>query len=168
VRVGRVFLRRLRARAGESSLKRDSPRVQQLRFHILSNCCTLSPSSSSAPHCICAPLLSAVVVAMASLVHPERFQPEVALNLVRNLLGCRRSPEGSTPAPLPSAISPPGSPCSSSPTSPMGWCCRSSLSSYCCWRSSASNFSTSRPTPSSRRPSSPTCARCSWGWCFFR
>jgi hypothetical protein len=41
----------------------------------------------SAPHCICAPLPSAVVVAMALLVHPERFQSEVALNLVRNLLG---------------------------------------------------------------------------------
>jgi hypothetical protein len=41
----------------------------------------------SAPLCICAPLLSAAVVTMASLVHPERFQSEVALNLVRNLLG---------------------------------------------------------------------------------
>jgi hypothetical protein len=59
--------------------------VQQLRFRILSNCCALSPSSSS--HCICTPLLSTAVVAMASLVHPERFQSEVALNLVRNLLG---------------------------------------------------------------------------------
>jgi hypothetical protein len=39
----------------------------------------------SAPHCICAPLLSAAVVAL--LVHPERFQSKVALNLVRNLLG---------------------------------------------------------------------------------
>jgi hypothetical protein len=29
---------------------------------------------------------------------------------------------------------------------------------------SASSFSTSRPTPSSRRPSSPTSARCLWGW----
>jgi hypothetical protein len=39
-----------------------------------------------APLCICTPLLSAAVVTMASLVHPERFQSEVALNLVRNLL----------------------------------------------------------------------------------
>jgi hypothetical protein len=33
---------------------------------------------------------------MASLVHPERFQSEEALNLVRNLLGWgrQRSPEG--------------------------------------------------------------------------
>jgi hypothetical protein len=74
---------------------------------------------------------------------------------------CRRSPEGSAPAPLPLAISPPGSSCSSSPTSPMGWRCRSRHSSCCCWRSSTSNFSTSRPTPSSRRPSLPTSARCS-------
>jgi hypothetical protein len=83
--------------------------------------------------------------------------------------GARRlSPEGSAPAPLPSAILPPRSSCSSSPTSPTGWRCRSRLSSCCCWRSSASNFSTSRPTPSPRRPSSPTSRRCSWGWHFFR
>jgi hypothetical protein len=37
------------ARAGESSLKRDSPRMQQLRFRILSNCCALAPSSSLRP-----------------------------------------------------------------------------------------------------------------------
>jgi hypothetical protein len=49
VRVGRDFLRHLGARAGESSLKRDSPRVQQLRFRILSNRCALSPSSSPRP-----------------------------------------------------------------------------------------------------------------------
>jgi hypothetical protein len=41
----------------------------------------------SMPHCICAPLLFAAVVAVALLVHPERFQSEVALNLVRNMLG---------------------------------------------------------------------------------
>jgi hypothetical protein len=88
----------------------------------------------SAPHCICAPLLSAAVVAMASLVHPERFESEVALNLVCNLLdgARRRSPEGSAPAPLSSAISPPRGSCSSSPTSLTGWCCRSRLSSCCC------------------------------------
>ena len=40
----------------------------------------------SAPLCIRVPLPLAAVVAMASLVHPERFQSEVALNLVRNLL----------------------------------------------------------------------------------
>jgi hypothetical protein len=43
-----------------------------------------------------------------------------------------------------------------------------SLSSCCYWRSSASSLSTSRPIPSSKRPSSSTCARCSWGWHFFR
>jgi hypothetical protein len=77
----------------------------------------------SAPLCIRVPLLCATVVAMASLAHPERFPSEGALNLVRNLLGC------GTPAPLPSAISLLGSSCSSSPTSPMGWRCRSRLSS---------------------------------------
>jgi hypothetical protein len=41
----------------------------------------------SAPLCIRVPLPLAAVVAMASLVHPERFQSEVALNLVRNLPG---------------------------------------------------------------------------------
>jgi hypothetical protein len=41
----------------------------------------------SAPLCIRALLLSAAVVVMASLVHPEHFQSEGALNLVRNLLG---------------------------------------------------------------------------------
>jgi hypothetical protein len=41
----------------------------------------------STPLCICTLPLSAAVVAMASLVHPECFQSEVALNLVRNLLG---------------------------------------------------------------------------------
>jgi hypothetical protein len=38
------------------------------------------------PLCIRVPLFSAAVVAMASLAHPERFQSEGALNLVRNLL----------------------------------------------------------------------------------
>jgi hypothetical protein len=41
----------------------------------------------SVPLCIRTLPLSAAVVAMASLVHPERFQSEVELNLVRNLLG---------------------------------------------------------------------------------
>jgi hypothetical protein len=41
----------------------------------------------SAPLCIRVPLLLAAVVTMASLAHPERFQSEVALNLVHNLLG---------------------------------------------------------------------------------
>jgi hypothetical protein len=120
----------------------------------------------SAPLCIRVPLLSVAIVTMASLVHPERFQFEEALNLVRNLLGwgapafAGRIRVGASPLGDLTAESS----CSSSPTSPASWRCRSRLSSCCYWRISASNFSTSRPTPSSRRPSSPTCARCSWGW----
>jgi hypothetical protein len=38
-------------------------------------------------HRICAPLLSAAIVIVVLLVHPERFQSEVALISVRNLLG---------------------------------------------------------------------------------
>jgi hypothetical protein len=55
--------------------------VQQLPFRIL--------SQSLAPLCLRAPLLStrAAAHAMASLGHPERFQSEGALNLVRGLLG---------------------------------------------------------------------------------
>jgi hypothetical protein len=55
--------------------------VQQLPFRIL--------SQSLAPLCLCAPLLPprAATHAMASLGHPDRFQSEEALNLVRGLLG---------------------------------------------------------------------------------
>jgi hypothetical protein len=49
VRVGRDFPQCLGARAGESALKRDSPRVRQLRFRILFNCCALSPPSPLRP-----------------------------------------------------------------------------------------------------------------------
>jgi hypothetical protein len=68
-------------------LKRDSPYVQQLRFRILSQLLRPFAFKFSAPLCIRVVLLSATIVAMASLVHPERFQSEGALNLVRNLLG---------------------------------------------------------------------------------
>jgi hypothetical protein len=61
--------------------------VQQLRFHIFSQLLHPFAFELSAPLCIRALLLSAAVVAMASLVHPERFQSEGALNLVRHLLG---------------------------------------------------------------------------------
>jgi hypothetical protein len=59
----------------------DSPRVQRLPFRIL--------SQSPAPLCLCAPLFHARATAhaMASLGHPDRFQSEEALNLVRGLLG---------------------------------------------------------------------------------
>jgi hypothetical protein len=63
------------------------PVVSSLRFHTFSNCCALSPPS---PLCLCYTrilLLFAVVVAMASLVHPERYQTERALGTVRRLLG---------------------------------------------------------------------------------
>jgi hypothetical protein len=120
-------------RAGESSLKRDSPRVQQLRFRIL----IPSVSRMRGHSTWCATCSD----------------------------GARRgSPDGSAPAPLPSAILPLESLCSSSPTSPTGWRYQSRRSSCCCWRISAFSFNTSRPTPSSRRSSSPTCVRCLWGW----
>ena len=56
--------------------------MQQLPFRIL--------SQSPAPLCLCVPLFHAHAVAhaMASLGHPDRFQAEEELNLVRGLLGC--------------------------------------------------------------------------------
>jgi hypothetical protein len=151
---GRVFLERGFA-----------PRVVVTLLHFLQ---LLRPFASepSAPHCVRVLLLVAVVVAMASVAHPERFQTERALGVVRCLLRwsapahAGRIQDGATP----STISPSGSLCSSSPTFLAGWHCRSHPSSCCCWRSSVFSSSTSRPTPSFRRPSSLTCARCSWGW----
>jgi hypothetical protein len=61
--------------------------VQPLSFRILSQLLRPFASELSTPLCIRALLLSAAVVAMALLVHPEHFQSEGALNLVRNLLG---------------------------------------------------------------------------------
>jgi hypothetical protein len=58
VRVERGFLRHLEARVGESALKRDSPRVQQLHFHILSQLLRPFAFELSAPLCIHALLLS--------------------------------------------------------------------------------------------------------------
>jgi hypothetical protein len=72
---------------GESALKRDSSREQQLHFRILFQSLRPFAFEPSATICIRAVLLSTAVVAMASLVHPECFQSEGALNLVRNLLG---------------------------------------------------------------------------------
>jgi hypothetical protein len=68
-------------------LKRDSPCVQQLRFRILSQSLRPFAFELSASLCIRALLLCAAVVAMASLVHPERFQSKGALNLMHHLLG---------------------------------------------------------------------------------
>jgi hypothetical protein len=75
------FLAAFQGRAGRVSLKNDSPRVQQLPFRIL--------SQLVAPLCLHAPLFHARAVAhaMASLGHPDPFQAEEALNLVRGLLG---------------------------------------------------------------------------------
>jgi hypothetical protein len=70
-------------------LKRDSPCAQQLHFHILSQLLHPFAFELSAPLCIRALLLctAAAVDAMTSLGHPEHFQSEGALNLVRHLLG---------------------------------------------------------------------------------
>jgi hypothetical protein len=90
---------------------------------------------------------SPLVVAMASLVHPERYQTERRLDKVRRLLGWSapshawRIRAGATPL----VISPPGSLCSLSPTFRAGWCCRSPPSSCYCWRISVSSSSTSHP-----------------------
>jgi hypothetical protein len=61
--------------------------VQQLCFRILSQSLCPLAFVLSAPFRLRALLLCAAVVAMASLGHPEHFQSEGALNLVRNLLG---------------------------------------------------------------------------------
>jgi hypothetical protein len=76
VRVGRDLLWRFGASVGESFFKKGIP---SSAVAILITRSALSPSSS--------PRSSAVVAAMALLDPPERLQPEVALNLVRNLLG---------------------------------------------------------------------------------
>jgi hypothetical protein len=72
---GRVFLERGFA-----------PRVAVTLLHFLQ---LLRPFASqpSASHCVRILLLFAAVVAMASLVHPERFQTERALGMVCRLLG---------------------------------------------------------------------------------
>jgi hypothetical protein len=75
-RVGRGLLRRFGALVGESLFKKGTP---PSAVAILITRSALSPSSS--------PCSSAAVAAMALLDPPERLQPEVALNLVRNLLG---------------------------------------------------------------------------------
>jgi hypothetical protein len=154
-------------RAGEPSLRRgDSSRGQQLRIRTFFNCCVLSPLSPLRLCCTRISLLFATVAAMASLVHPKHYQTERRLDTVRRLLGwsapshARRIRVGASPL----ANSPSGSSCSLSPTSRAGWRCRSPPSSCYCWRILVSSSSTSHPTPSLRRPSLLTCARCSWGW----
>jgi hypothetical protein len=67
--------------------KGDSFRGQQLRIHTFFNCCVLSPLSPLRLCCTHISLFFATVAAMASLVHPERYQIERRLNTVRRLLG---------------------------------------------------------------------------------
>jgi hypothetical protein len=71
---GRVFLE-----------KGFSPRAAVTLSHSLQLLCPFAFELSAAL-CIHVLLISVAVVAMASLAHPERFQSEGALNLVRNLL----------------------------------------------------------------------------------
>jgi hypothetical protein len=63
--------------------------VQQLCFRILSQSLRPFALELSAPFCIRALLLytCAAADAMTSLGHPDRFQSQAALNLVRGLLG---------------------------------------------------------------------------------
>jgi hypothetical protein len=79
--------------------------VQQLRFRILSQSLCLFAFELYAPLCIRALLLYTRVAAdaMTLLGHPEHFQSEGALNLLRHLLGwsapvhARRIRAGATP-----------------------------------------------------------------------
>jgi hypothetical protein len=153
------------ARAGEPSLKKNSPRDQQSCFRMLSNYCALS---SPRP-------LRFSILALFCFPLPQSPWPRLFVPSIPDRGGARH---GASPARMeragvhqedlgrhhpPLVSSPLGSSCSSSPTSPAGWRCRSRRSSCCCWRSSNSSSSTSHPTPSSRWPSSSTSARCSWG-----
>jgi hypothetical protein len=164
VRVGRDFLGR--ASRGVFLEKGFTPRAAVTLSHSL---LLLRPFASepSAPLCIRALLLSAAVAAMASLVHPECFQSEGALNLVRNLLGW------SAPAFA-------GRICAGA--APLGDLAAGEFVLFVSYLSCGLALPISSfflllleeldlqlqqlmPTPSSRRPSSPTCVRCSWGWC---
>jgi hypothetical protein len=76
VRIGGDFPWCFGARARESAFKRDSPCEEQLCFRFSPTRCAPLPSKS---------LLCAAVVALALLVHPEHFQAEWALDMVRRL-----------------------------------------------------------------------------------
>jgi hypothetical protein len=140
---------------GNPSLKGDSPSVVAILIS------ALSPSSS--------PRSYVVVAAMALLDLPERLQPQVALNLVRNPLGwgvlvfAGRIRVG---------VSSHGDLATGEfvffvSKLPSGWRHQSRLSSCCCWRGLASSLYTLRPASSFRRPSSPTSAGCPWRRCSF-
>jgi hypothetical protein len=151
---------------GEPSLEGGVFRAQWFCFRIFPNCSALSPPSL--------PRLSAFVLLSFPppwLPWPYWFTLIITKPRRRSTQcaacsgGARlRSPGGSEPALLPSVILPLGSLCSSSPISSAGWRCRFRRSSCCCWRSSDSNSSTSRPTPSSRWPFWSISVRCSWEW----
>jgi hypothetical protein len=106
---------------------------------------------------------------MALLDPPECFQSEVALSLVRNLLGwgalafARRIYVGAPPLGDLSA----GEFVLFVSNLACGLALPISSFFVLRWRSSASNLSTSRPTSSFRRSSSPTSTRYPWGRRFF-
>jgi hypothetical protein len=108
--------------------------VLRVRFRIFSQLLRPFAFELFAPLCICPPLLSAAIVAMALLVHPERFQSEVALNLLHNLLGWGAPAFAGR---IRAGASPLGGLAARefvlfSPTSPMGRCCRFRFSSCRC------------------------------------
>jgi hypothetical protein len=142
-----------------------SPRAAVTLSHFLQLLCPFA-FEFSVPLCIRVLLLSAAVVAMASLGQPDHFQTEATLNMVRHLLGWSKPVLA-------------------------GWICAGAVplgdlaagefvlfTSYisCGLALPISPFflllleefrlqlQHLTPTPSSRRPSSPTCARCLWGW----
>jgi hypothetical protein len=135
-------------RAGEPSLRKgDSFRGQQLRIRTFFNCCILSPLSPLRLCCTRISLLFTPIAAMASLVHPERYLTERRLDTVCRLLGWSASSHAGR---IRAGASPlgdlaPGSLCSLSPTSRVGWRCRSPPSLCYYWRSSVSSSSTSPP-----------------------
>jgi hypothetical protein len=142
-----------------------SPRVAVTLSHSLQ---LLRPFASepSAPLCIRALQLSTAAVAMASLVHLERFQSEGALNMVRNLLGW------GAPA-MAGWIRANFSPLDNLAAGEFvlfvsylscGLALPMSLFFLLLLEELGLQLQHLTPTLSSRRPSSPIYVRCSWGW----
>ena len=131
--------------------------MQQLPFRIL--------SQPVAPLCLRASLLHAraAALAMASLGHPDRFQSEEALNLVRGLLGwsapglARRIRAGA--APLGDLTA--GEFVLSTSYISFGLALPISPFFLLLLEEFGFSFNTSRPTLSSKQPSSSTSTRCS-------
>jgi hypothetical protein len=100
-------------------MKKDSPRVQQLPFRILSQ--TFAPLSFVL---LCSPL-APPHTPWLPLVTPTAFNLRKRLTWCATCLGGARrgSPEESVPALPPSVISPPGSLFCLLLTSPAGWRC---------------------------------------------